>query len=46
MLRNLSDGYHRKGKNSVAYRLDRKCESLYEYVLEVLKQFAAADANF
>ena len=30
MMRNRSDAYHRKGKKSAAYKLDSKCESLFE----------------
>jgi hypothetical protein len=45
MMRNRSDGYHRKGKKSAAYKLDSKSESLCEDALEILKEIVAADAS-
>ena len=45
MMRNRSDAYHRKGKKSVAYKLDSKCESLCEDALEILQEIVAADAS-
>ena len=45
MMRNRSDAYHRKGKKSAAYKLDRKCESLCENALEILQEIVAADAS-
>jgi hypothetical protein len=45
MMRNCSDAYHRKGKKSAAYKLDIKCESLYEDALEILQEIIAADAS-
>ena len=45
MMRNRSDAYHRKGKKSAAYKLDRKCESLCEDALEILQEIVAADAS-
>jgi len=45
MMRNRSDAYHRKGKKSTAYKLDRKCESLCEDALEILQEIVAADAS-
>ena len=45
MMRNRSDAYHRKGKKSAAYKLDSKCESLSEDVLEILQEIIAADAS-
>ena len=45
MMRNRSDAYHRKGKKSAGYKLDRKCESLCEDALEILKEIVAADAS-
>jgi hypothetical protein len=45
MMRNRSDAYHRKGKKSAAYKLDSKCESLCEDVLEILQEIVAADAS-
>ena len=45
MMRNRSDAYHRKGKKSAAYKLDRKCESLCEEALGVLQEIVAADAS-
>ncbi|MDC1209186.1 hypothetical protein N8005_07635 [Litorivicinus sp.] len=44
-MRNRSDAYHRKGKNSAAYKLDSKCESLCEDALEILQEIVAADAS-
>ena len=44
-MRNRSDAYHRKGKKSTAYKLDSKCESLYEDALEILQEIVAADAS-
>ena len=34
MMRNHSDTYHRKGKNSAAYKLDKKCKTLSEDALD------------
>ena len=34
MMRNHSDAYHRKGKNSAAYKLDKKCKTLSEDALD------------
>ena len=45
MMCNRSDAYHRKGKKSVAYKLDSKCESLCENALEILQEIVAADAS-
>jgi len=45
MMRNRSDAYHRKGKKSAAYKLERKCESLCEDALEILQEIIAADAS-
>jgi len=45
MMRNRSDAYHRKSKKAAAYKLDRKCESLSEDVLEILQEIIAADAS-
>ena len=45
MMRNRSDAYHRKGKKSAAYKLNRKCESLCEDALEILQEIVAADAS-
>jgi hypothetical protein len=45
MMRNRSDAYHRKGKNSAAYKLERKCESLCEDALEILQEIVATDAS-
>ena len=45
MMRNRSDAYHRKGKKSAAYKLERKCESLCEDALEILQEIVAADAS-
>ncbi|MDA9345589.1 hypothetical protein N9R74_01860, partial [bacterium] len=45
MMRNRSDAYHRKGKNSAAYKLDSKCENLCEDALEILQEIVAADAS-
>ena len=36
MMRNRSDAYHRKGKKSAAYKLERKCESLCETVTRTI----------
>ena len=44
-MRNRSDAYHRKGRKSAAYNLDRKCESLCEDALEILQEIVAADAS-
>jgi hypothetical protein len=46
MMRNRSDAYHRKGKKTLAYKLDSKCESLCEDALEMLQEIVAADARF
>jgi len=45
MMRNRSDGYHRKGEKSAAYKLDSKCESLCDDALEILQEIVAADAS-
>jgi hypothetical protein len=45
MMRNRSDAYHRKGKKTLAYKLDSKCESLCEDALEMLQEIVAADAS-
>ena len=45
MMRNRSEGYHRNGKKSAAYKLDGKCESLCEDALEILQEIVAADAS-
>ena len=45
MMRNRSDAYHRKGKKSVAYKLDSKCESLCEDALEILHVIVTADPS-
>ena len=34
IMRNHSDAYHRKGKNSAAYKLDKKCKTLSEDALD------------
>ncbi len=36
IMRNHSDAYHRKGKNSAAYKLDRKRKILSEDVLDTI----------
>ena len=45
MMRNRSDAYHRKGKKSVAYKLDSKSETLCEDALEILQEIVADDAS-
>jgi hypothetical protein len=45
MMRNRSDAYHRKSKESAAYKLDGKCESLCEDALEILQEIVAVDAS-
>ena len=45
IMRNRSDAYHRKGKKTVAYKLDSKYESLCEDALEILQEIVAADAS-
>ena len=45
MMRNRSDAYHRKGKKSVAYKLESKCESLCEDALEILHEIVTADPS-
>ena len=45
IMRNRSEAYHRKGKKTAAYKLDRKCESLCEDALEILQEIVAADAS-
>jgi hypothetical protein len=45
VMRNRSDTNHRKGKKFGVYKLDSKCESLYEDTPEILQQIAAADAS-
>ena len=45
MTRNRSDAYHRKSKKSAAYKLDSKCESLWQDALEILREIVAADAS-
>ena len=45
MMRNRSDAYHRKGRKSAAYKLDSKCECLFEDALEILQEIVAADAG-
>ena len=45
MMRNRSDAYHRKGKKASAYRLDSKCESLFEDALEILQEILYHDSS-
>tara|TARA_B110000977_G_scaffold499_1_gene688 strand:- start:883 stop:1437 length:555 start_codon:yes stop_codon:yes gene_type:complete len=45
MMRNRSDAYHQKGKKTVAYKLDSKCENLCEDALEILQEIVAAYAS-
>ena len=44
IVRNRFDAHHKKGKKSAAYKLGRKCQSLWEDALEI-HQYIAADAS-